>query len=105
MFLLSWRIKAYATQDELIVRSYLRTYTARYEDVLGFSDAGYAGMCTAFNGTDSWHNMGLRVIEVYRLGGRSIDLSATMMGRRSSNRIEELLNTWVPQEMPPDWVP
>ena len=105
MFLLSLRIKAYATKDALIVRSYLRTHVYRFEDVLGFSDVGYAGIWTSFNGSDAWHNMGLRAINVYRFRGRSIDLSATMMGRRSSKRIEELLNEWVPDEMPPDWKP
>ena len=45
------------------------------------------------------------MIRVYRIRGRDIDLPATLMGRRSSKRIEELLTAWVPDEMPPDWVP
>lgn len=58
MFILSLRIKAYATREALVVRSYLRTYVARYEDVLGFVEVGYAGIWTNFNGTDSWRNIG-----------------------------------------------
>ena len=56
-------------------------------------------------GSKSWYNMGLWSIKVYSIRGRDLDLSATMMGRRSSKRIEELLNAWVPDEMPPDWKP
>lgn len=105
MFVLSLRIRAYATREALIVRSYLWTYTTRYDDIFGFAGGGYAGMWNGFTGSNSWYNMGLWSIKVYSIRGRDLDLSATMMGRRSSKRIEELLNAWVPDEMPPDWKP
>lgn len=105
MFALSLRIKAHATREALIVRSYLWTCTARYEDVLGFADASYAGYWTSFIAADWGINRGLRMISVVRFKRMDIDLPATLMGRRSSRRIEELLSAWVPDEMPPDWVP
>lgn len=104
-FILSWRIKAYATNEALVVRSYLRTYTARYEDVLGFDDASYAGVWTGFIAADWGTNRGLRMISVVRFNRMDIDLPATLMGRRRSKRIEELLSVWVPDEMPPVWMP
>lgn len=98
-------LKAYATNEALVVRSYLRTYTARYEDVLGFDDASYAGVWTGFIAADWGINRGLRMISVVRFNRMDIDLPATLMGRRRSKRIEELLSVWVPDEMPPDWMP
>lgn len=104
-FILSLRIKAYATRESLTVRSYLRTHTARYEDILGFDDTVYDGIWTGYTAPDWWTNRWLRMLSIVRLERLDIDLPATMMGRRSSKRIEELLNAWVPDEMPPDWVP
>lgn len=45
------------------------------------------------------------MISVARFERMDIDLPATLMGRRSSARMEELLRDWVPDEMPPDWGP
>lgn len=105
MFILSLRIKAHATQEALTVRSYLWTCTARYEDVLGFDDASYAGYWTSFIAADWGINRGLRMISVSRAVRHDIDLPATLMSRRSAKRIEELLNTWVPDEVRPEWLP
>lgn len=55
--------------------------------------------------TDWGINRGLRMISVARFERMDIDLPATLMGRRSSARMEELLRDWVPDEMPPDWGP
>lgn len=104
-FILSWRIKAYATSEALIVRSYLRTYIARYEDILGFDDTVYDGIWTGYTAPDWWTNRWLRMLSIVRFERVDIDLPATMMGRRNSKRIVELLNAWVPDEMPPDWKP
>ena len=45
------------------------------------------------------------MISVVRFNRMDIDLPATLMGRRRSKRIEELLSVWVPDEMPPVWMP
>lgn len=99
-FALALRLGALATYDSLVVRSYLRVYTVRFDDIMGFFDSGYAGMWNGFAGGETRFNFGLRMIEVNPLRGRNISLPATMMGRRSSMVIVEMLNDRVPDEMP-----
>lgn len=104
-FALSLRIKAYATTDTFIVRSYVREHRFRYDDVMGFSSVGYSGLWTGFDNITAWRNLGLWVIEVYRFKASSIELNATLMGPRASEKIADLLNARVPDEMPPGSVP
>lgn len=104
-FALSLRIKAYATTDTFIVRSYVREHRFRYDDVMGFSPAGYSGLWTGFNGTTTWHSLALRAILVHKFRGANVELNATLTGRRASQKIAGLLNARVPDEMPPGSVP
>lgn len=101
LFALSWRVRARATRKSLIVRSYLRTYTMRFDDVMGFIDSGYAGVWNRYTGGETRLNIGLRMIDVSPLRGTTISLPATMMRRRSSKVIVEMLNDHVPSDLPP----
>lgn len=99
-FALALRVRAWAGYDSLVVHSYLKNHTVRFNDVMGFFDSGYAGLWNRYTGGETWLNFGLRMIDVYPLRGRIISLPATMMGRRSSTVIVEMLNGRVPREMP-----
>ncbi|MHC2999739.1 hypothetical protein OB08_11390 [Microbacterium sp. HJ5] len=92
VFILSLRVRAHATRSELIVRSYLKTYVERFDDVLAFADVAYSGMWNRSADTTSWLNAGLQMIDVSRTDGTGYSLRATMVLRRSSERIVAALN-------------
>lgn len=90
---LAFRVKARATPDVLVVRSYLKTYVIPFDDVLTFNNAAYSGLWNRSADTSTWLNFGLRMVDVVRAEGVGIPLRATMCRRRTCERIVEQLNT------------
>lgn len=98
LFLSSLRIRARATSNALVVRSYIRTYLIRFSDVDYFIDVPYDGAWFLTGaGGDGWRSLWLRVINVTMKSGRGLSwgLGSTMCGTRRCAHIVNLLNVRV----------
>lgn len=89
---LSLRIRACATAEFLEVRSYLRAQSHPFDEVLAFTDLPYSGLWNRGAGTESWLNLGLRMIDVTRQNGSGRAMPSTMMSRSACARVVRLLN-------------
>lgn len=92
IFILSLPVGAHAKPTELVVRSYLKTYVVRFEEVLSFDGAAYSGLWNRSAGTDSWLNLGMRMIDVILQDGSGVSLRATICRRRTCDLIVARLN-------------
>lgn len=88
-------VRARATSDALIVHSYLQKHVIPFREVLVFTDLPYSGMWNRSAGTDSWLNLGLRMIDVTRNSGTGFSMPATMTSRRTCGQIVAALNAHV----------
>ena len=97
---LSFRIRACADEETLVVRSYLRTTTIRLRDVQAFVDLEYIGFWNLQSGGNGWTNLWLRMLDYTRTSGHGRSLPETMCTRRRGAEIAALLNSYLDaQEM------
>jgi hypothetical protein len=85
-------VRAWATADSLIVRSYLTTYGFAFADVTTFIDLPYSGMWNRFSGTDTWLDFGMRMFDVALENGRTVSVPASLTTRRTCSRLVNALN-------------
>ncbi|MCW3492392.1 hypothetical protein [Microbacterium sp. SSM24] len=95
LFALALRVRASWTMEEFVVRSYLRTYRFRFENVVAFTDLPYQGWWSGFVPAELF-GVGAYQIDVAMRGRGGRSLPATMCGRRRSVRIADALNALVP---------
>lgn len=99
LVILALRVRASATQDEFVVRSYLRTYRFRFDEVLAFTDLPYQGWWSGYTPAELF-GWGAFQIDVAGFGKRGRSLPATMCGRKRCERIADGLNARLPNEAP-----
>lgn len=92
LLVMSLRLKAYATGDSFILRSYFRTHRIPFERIESFSNMPYSGMWNKSAPADGWADAGLRMLEITYVSGRGASFPATMMSRKNCARAVEVLD-------------
>lgn len=92
---LSLRVRAFVTDEEFVLRSYLRTYRFRFDQVIAFVDLPYQGWWSGYAPAELF-GQGAYQIDVDKVGRGSRSLPATMCGKKRSARIADALNKLLP---------
>lgn len=95
LVVLSLRVRASVTDREFVLRSYLRTYRFRFDQVIAFTDLPYQGWWSSYVPAELF-GQGAYQIDVDKAGRGSRSLPATMCGKKRSARIADALNNLLP---------
>ena len=100
VFVLSFRLRAWVTNADFFLRSYVRTYRVPFADVLFFAHLPYSGFWNRSGGMELKSKYSLRMIDVTRNDRSGQFLPATMCTRYRCERIVIALNDLVDDAKP-----